>query len=67
MKAVPGANWVPSGMVTSLMNAALSQELPVDPVFLGDVGEGSLMVGLDVAVGVSVGVEVSVGVGVSVG
>ena len=54
-------------MVTSLMNAALSQELPVDPVFLGDVGEGSLMVGLDVAVGVSVGVEVSVGVGVSVG
>lgn len=68
MKTVPGASWVPSGMVTSLMNVALSQIVPgVTPLWVGEGLGVSSSVGLGEGVGVDVGEEVGVWVSVAVG
>ena len=68
MKTVPGASWVPSGIVTSLMKVALSQVVPgITPLWVGD-GLGVLSsVGLGEGVGVDVGEGVGVWVSVAVG
>jgi hypothetical protein len=63
VKEVPAASWVPSGMVTSLMNVALSHVVP--GIISLRVGEG-LSVSSGVAVEEGVGVVDGGGVAVKV-
>lgn len=65
VKAVPGANCVPSGIVTSLTKVALSQPLGFPPV-LPPVPSLEITVNVLVALGLGVGVPVAVAVNVGV-